>query len=30
MYLIFSTPTLPLFLFHFRIVQKEWKERKEV
>jgi len=21
---------LPLFLFHFRIVQKEWKERKEV
>lgn len=20
---------LPLFLFHFRIVQKEWKERKE-
>jgi hypothetical protein len=21
--------SLPLFLFHFRIVQKEWKERKE-
>ena len=21
---------LPLFLFHFRIVQKEWKEQKEV
>ena len=21
---------IPLFLFHFRIVQKEWKERKEV